>query len=61
MLCLALASFMVGSTMPVMAQEEEPEAAYYLIQEGDSLWDIAACFGVTLEDLESVNGISDPG
>lgn len=61
LLCLALASFMVGSTMPVMAQEEEPEAAYYLIQEGDSLWDIAACFGVTLEDLESVNGISDPG
>jgi murein DD-endopeptidase MepM/ murein hydrolase activator NlpD len=60
LLCLALASFMVGSTMPVMAQEEEPEVAYYLIQEGDYLWDIAARFGTTLEDLKQANGVSDP-
>jgi murein DD-endopeptidase MepM/ murein hydrolase activator NlpD len=52
---------MVALTSPATAQEEEPDAAYYLIQEGDSLWDIAARFGTTLEDLERTNGINDPG
>ena len=52
---------MVALTSPATAQEEEPDAAYYLIQEGDSLWDIAARFGTTLEELERANGIIDPG
>ncbi len=44
---------------PVTAQDEGQP--YYIVQEGDTLWGIAARFGVSLEDLQEVNGISDPG
>ncbi|MBI3152596.1 MAG: LysM peptidoglycan-binding domain-containing protein [Chloroflexi bacterium] len=44
---------------PVTAQDGEE--AYYIVQEGDSLWEIAARFGVSLEDLQQANGISDAG
>lgn len=33
---------------------------YYSVQEGDSLWDIARRFGVTVEALAEVNGIHNP-
>ncbi len=45
--------------LPVTAQDGEE--AYYIVQEGDSLWEIAARFGVSLEDLQQANGISDAG
>ncbi len=41
------------------AQGEEPNGPYYIVQEGDSLWQIAAHFGVTIEDLMKENHISD--
>ncbi|MFC2026316.1 peptidoglycan DD-metalloendopeptidase family protein [Chloroflexota bacterium] len=41
------------------AQEGNPEGPIYIVQEGDSLWDIAVRFGVSLEDLSRENGISD--
>lgn len=46
------------SYSPVIAQEggEEP---YYIVQEGDSLWDIAARFRISLQDLQQANNISD--
>ncbi|MGW8142978.1 MAG: peptidoglycan DD-metalloendopeptidase family protein [Anaerolineales bacterium] len=45
----------------VSAQEGEPNGPVYIVQEGDTLWDIAQRFGVPWEDLARVNEISDPG
>ena len=42
------------------AQEEQPSGPVYIVQEGDTLWEIALRFGVTLEQLARENGISDP-
>lgn len=42
---------------PVTAQNGEP---YYVVEEGDSLWAIATRFGVSLEDLQQANNITDP-
>ena len=44
----------------VAAQETEPDGPVYIVQEGDSLWDIASRFGLTLDELAQANGISDP-
>jgi len=41
------------------AQDQGPNGPYYIVQEGDSLWQIATRFGVTLEDLMKENNISD--
>jgi murein DD-endopeptidase MepM/ murein hydrolase activator NlpD len=45
---------------PVTAQDGEQDEPYYIVREGDSLWEIAARFGVTVEDLQEANNISDP-
>ena len=45
----------------VTAQEGGQDQPYYIVQEGDSLWDIAVRFGVSLNDLQQANNISDPG
>jgi murein DD-endopeptidase MepM/ murein hydrolase activator NlpD len=46
---------------PANAQEQRQDEAYYIVQEGDSLWQIAERFGVTLGELQEANGLSDPG
>lgn len=46
---------------PVTAQDGEEDEPYYIVQEGDTLWEIAARFGVSLEDLQQANNITDPG
>jgi murein DD-endopeptidase MepM/ murein hydrolase activator NlpD len=46
---------------PANAQEQGQDEPYYIVQEGDLLWQIAARFGVTLGELQEANGISDPG
>lgn len=43
------------------AQSENTAGPVYIIQEGDSLWEVAARFHVSLQDLENANGIVDPG
>lgn len=45
-------------TLPVSAQGGDE--AYYIVQEGDALWSIAARFGVSLEELQQANNITDP-
>ncbi len=45
---------------PVTAQEGGQDEPYYVVQEGDSLWDIAARFGISVEELQQANNISDP-
>lgn len=42
-----------------MAQEGQTEGPVYIVQEGDSLWDISLRFGVSLNDLQNANGIGD--
>jgi len=44
--------------LPVSAQGGNE--AYYIVQEGDSLWSIATRFGVSLESLQQANNITDP-
>ena len=46
---------------PVTAQDEGQNEPYYIVQEGDSLWEIAARFRITVDDLQQANNISDPG
>ncbi len=43
------------------SQGEQVDEPYYIIQEGDSLWEIAARFGITVEALQQANNISDAG
>lgn len=53
---------LVATPRPVtLAQPEAPEGAVYIVEEGDSLWEIAARFGVTLEALQAANDLRDPG
>jgi murein DD-endopeptidase MepM/ murein hydrolase activator NlpD len=42
------------------AQDQPPDGPVYIVQAGDSLWDIALRFGVTLDALEKANNITDP-
>lgn len=43
------------------AQEvEEPEGPVYIVQQGDTLWDIAQRFGVSMDDLANINQINEP-
>jgi murein DD-endopeptidase MepM/ murein hydrolase activator NlpD len=43
----------------VQAQDEESEGPVYVVQAGDNMYSIAARFGVSLEELAQVNGISN--
>jgi len=49
----------LGGVHPVGAQESQREGPVYIVQEGDSLWNIAQRFGVSMDDLAQTNGISD--
>jgi murein DD-endopeptidase MepM/ murein hydrolase activator NlpD len=42
------------------AQDQPPDGPVYIVQAGDSLWDIALRFGVTLDAIEKANNITDP-
>lgn len=50
-----VATSVVGSTTTLPLFEE-----MYTIQEGDTLFEIAQAFGVTMDNLISYNAISDP-
>ena len=41
------------------AQTPNPEGPVYLVQEGDTLWSIAARFRISMADLATANGIGD--
>lgn len=49
------------SVSPVMAQADVPDGPFYLVKSGDTLWDIATRFGVSMEALQTANQITDPG
>lgn len=51
---------LVGFLSPVSAsaqESEEPLGPVYIVQEGDTLWDIAVLFNVTLTDLVNYNNL----
>jgi LysM repeat protein len=54
-------SFFVSSYFlsTLYAPAKGQDKPYYIVQEGDSLWQIAARFGVAIEDLQEANGLSD--
>lgn len=43
-----------------VAQDESPEGPVYIVKAGDSLWDIAIRFGISMDELVQANGIGDP-
>ena len=53
--------FALALYSPAAAQDGGQDEPYYIVQEGDSLWQIAERFGVTIEDLQQANNISEPG
>jgi murein DD-endopeptidase MepM/ murein hydrolase activator NlpD len=57
---LVLAAILLFSTHQADAQGDLPGEPYYTVQPGDSLWDIAWRFGVSVEDLQAANDINDP-
>jgi murein DD-endopeptidase MepM/ murein hydrolase activator NlpD len=60
-------SLLVGFANPVLgvqnrsarAQADQPSGPVYVIQPGDTLWDIAQRFGISLADLKQANGLTD--
>ncbi len=55
--------FIVALFLPVIstrAQTPPSSAPTYVVQSGDSLWDIAQRFRVSLEELEAINNIQNP-
>jgi len=57
LLCLTIL-WPVGLTL---AQEAQPQGPVYIVQQGDTLWDIAVRFGITWQDLAQANAITDVG
>ncbi|MFN2266219.1 MAG: LysM peptidoglycan-binding domain-containing M23 family metallopeptidase [Anaerolineales bacterium] len=60
-LVLALLFSGLPAKKVAFAQEEIPNGPVYIVQEGDTLWDIAQRFGIPWEELARENGIIDPG
>ncbi len=63
-ICLITLVLLLALSLPgkaIYAQEEQPVGPVYIVQEGDTLWDVAQRFGVPWEDLARVNDIADPG
>ena len=58
--CLALVLVLLLPGAPVIAQDQGSNSPVYIVQQGDSLWDIALRFGISIDALEQANGITDP-
>jgi len=56
---LILAFLLVASVIPASAQTATPPSGpVYIVQEGDTLWDIAIRFNVSVEDIQAINNMS---
>ncbi len=42
----------------VAAQDTQPAGPVYIVQSGDTLWDVALRFGVSLDELANANGLA---
>ncbi len=60
-LCIGFSSLSPGSWGRASnLSQDQPAGPIYIVQEGDSLWDIALRFRVTMDELALANGITDP-
>ena len=57
-LLLLLATFFFAPS--AAAQEVRPAGPVYIVKDGDTLWDIAVKFGVSVDELKTYNQISNP-
>lgn len=56
-LALLLTLALLWPAAPALAQTETPPSGpIYIVQQGDTLWDIAVRFGVSLSELQAANG-----
>jgi LysM repeat protein len=46
---------------PAQAQNAPSESAYYVVQYGDTLWDIALRFRLTVDELVAANSLANAG
>jgi murein DD-endopeptidase MepM/ murein hydrolase activator NlpD len=54
-----LAFLLIASATPVSAQTPTPPAGpIYIVQAGDTLWDIAVRFNVSVTDIQAINNMS---
>ncbi len=58
--CLSVVLVLLLPGAPVNAQDQGTNGPVYIVQQGDSLWDIALRFGISIVALEQANGITDP-
>jgi murein DD-endopeptidase MepM/ murein hydrolase activator NlpD len=64
MVRLLIISLLLFAALPspvVWAQSGAAAGPVYVVEYGDTLWDIALRFGVSLEDLRAANGIGENG
>ncbi len=60
-LTLVLVLILLMTTSPVLAQDVTPSPGpVYIVQEGDTFYDIANNFGISLQDLLDANPLLDP-
>lgn len=59
LIILLVTVVLIISHSPAFAQDGETAEPYYIVQEGDSLWMIAARFGIDVQDLQLANDIND--
>lgn len=59
-LCVLITSVLLHRVAPVSAKSLQQEGPTYLVQQGDTLGSIALQFGVDINELQSINQISDP-
>ncbi|MEJ5200913.1 MAG: peptidoglycan DD-metalloendopeptidase family protein [Anaerolineales bacterium] len=57
---LTIALLLLCTDILVHAQQQEPEYPIYIVQSGDTLSAIAQKFGVSIQDIISLNNIQDP-
>jgi murein DD-endopeptidase MepM/ murein hydrolase activator NlpD len=60
LLAILLVIYSLIPSFAGFAKQNPPPGPVYIVQGGDSLWGIAVRFGVTVDNLQSANGISDP-
>lgn len=57
---LVIALILLLPAQVIQAQEELPDGPVYVVQPGDTLWDISQRFGVDMNALQQENDISNP-
>jgi murein DD-endopeptidase MepM/ murein hydrolase activator NlpD len=58
-LLLVIALLLAAPALPAQAQTATPDGPVYIVQPGDNLWDIASRFNVSVDELATVNNISN--